>query len=60
MYILQIQHYSGFLNLLYSKTCVKLPLKIDKTKIFRTNGSLMEVESIEHQGPRTVLMKDCP
>ena len=29
----------------YSKTCVKGPLKIDKTKILMTNGSLMKVES---------------
>ena len=31
---------------LYSKTCVKWPLKIDKAKIVVTNGSLMKVESI--------------
>ena len=31
---------------MYSKTCVKWPLKIDKTKILMTNGSLMKVESI--------------
>ena len=30
----------------YSKTCLKRPLKIDKTKILMTNGSLMKVESI--------------
>ena len=30
----------------YSKTCVKRPLKIDKTKIVMTNGGLMKVESI--------------
>ena len=30
----------------YSKTYVKRPLKIDKTKILMTNGSLMKVESI--------------
>ena len=30
----------------YSKTCVKRPLKKDKTKILMTNGSLMKVESI--------------
>ena len=29
-----------------SKTCVKLSLKKDKTKILMTNGSLMNVESI--------------
>ena len=28
---------------LYSKTCIKLPLKMDKTKILMTNGSLMKV-----------------
>ena len=30
----------------YSKTCVKRPLKIDRTKIFMTVGSLMKVENI--------------
>ena len=29
----------------FSKTCVKQPLKIDKTKVLITTGSLMEVES---------------
>ena len=29
-----------------SKTCLKRPLKIDKTKILMTDGSLMQVESI--------------
>ena len=36
-------------NLLYSKTCLKLLLKIDKTKILLTNGNLMKVESIAEQ-----------
>ena len=31
---------------IYSKTCVKRPLKIDKTNILITNGSLMKVTSI--------------
>ena len=30
----------------YSKICLKMPLKIDKTKVLKTNGSLMKVESI--------------
>ena len=30
--------------LLYGKTCVKRPLKIAKTNIIMTNGSLMKVE----------------
>ena len=30
----------------YSKTCLKQPLKKDKTKLFITNGSLMKVERI--------------
>ena len=33
-----------------SKTCVKRPLKIDKTKILITIGSLMKVESIAELG----------
>ena len=31
---------------LYSKTCVKRPLNIDKTNSLMANGSLMKVESI--------------
>ena len=31
---------------MYSKTFVKQPLEIDKTKILMTNGNLMKVESI--------------
>ena len=30
----------------YSKTCLKQPLKRDNTKVLKTNGSLMKVESI--------------
>ena len=30
----------------YSKTCEKRPLKINKTMILMTNGSLMKVENI--------------
>ena len=30
----------------YSKTCLEQPLKKDKTKVLKTNGSLMKVESI--------------
>ena len=29
---------------MYSKTCLKGPLKKDKTKILMTNGSLMKIE----------------
>ena len=32
--------------MVYSKTCLKRPLKIDKTKILKTNGSLMNFKSI--------------
>ena len=35
----------------YSKPCLKRPLKIDKTKILMTNGSLMKVESIAECSP---------
>ena len=35
------------LQYIYSKACLKRLLKIDKTKILMTNGSLMKVESIE-------------
>ena len=36
----------GACSVIYSKTCVKWPLKIDKTKILITNGSLIKVKSI--------------
>ena len=32
--------------MIYSKTCLKRPLKRDKTKFLMTNGSLMKVTSI--------------
>ena len=32
--------------LMYSKTCRKRSLRIDKTKISKTNGSLIKVEGI--------------
>ena len=32
-------------DVMYSKTCLKRPLKIDKTNVWTTNGSLMKVES---------------
>ena len=39
----------------YSKICVKLPLKMDKTKILMTNGSLMKVKSIAECFPWSIL-----
>ena len=36
----------GLDQIIYSKTCVKRPSKIDNIKILMTNGSLMKVESI--------------
>ena len=39
----------------YSKTCVKRPLKIDKTKNLMTNGSLLKVESIAECSPWSIL-----
>ena len=42
-----LQDVENILNLhVYSKTCLKGPLKIDKTGVLMTNGSLMKVESI--------------
>ena len=32
----------------YSKTCLKQPLKKDKTKIFITNGSLVKVKVLQN------------
>ena len=39
------------LYVIYSKTCVKRPLKIDKTNILMTNSSLMKVESFAECSP---------
>ena len=39
-------HFSVTLISQYSKTCLEGHLKIDKTKILKTNGSLMTVQSI--------------
>ena len=39
----------------YRKTCLKLPLKIDETKILMTNGSLMQVKSIAECSPWSIL-----
>ena len=39
----------------YSKTCLKLPIKKDKTKILITNGSLMKVESIAEWSKGSIL-----
>ena len=39
---------------LYSKTCLKQS-KIDKTKVFKTAGSLMQVESIAECSPWSIL-----
>ena len=36
----------------YSKNCLKRPLKNKKTKIVKTNDSLMKVESIEERSKR--------
>ena len=39
----------------YSKTCLKQPLKKDKTKTLITNGSLMKVKSIAECSPWSIL-----
>ena len=44
----------------YSKTCVKRPLKIDKTKSLVANGSLMKVESIAECSPWRILQYFLP
>ena len=40
---------------MYSKTCVKQPLKFRQKKILMTNGSLMKVESIAECSPWSIL-----
>ena len=39
----------------YSKTCVKPPLKVDKTKNLMTNDSLMKIKSIAECSPWSIL-----
>ena len=46
------------IKLRYSKTCLKWPLKIDKTKTLMTNGSLMKIKSIAECSPEKVYKKD--
>ena len=38
-----------------SKTCLKRPLKIDKTKVLMENGSLMKINSIAECSKRSIL-----
>ena len=40
---------------MYSKTCIKRPLKIDKTKVLMDNYSLMKVESIAECSKESIL-----
>ena len=40
----------------YSETCLKWPLKKDKTKALKTNGSLVKVESIAECSLSAILM----
>ena len=42
---------------IYSKTCVKWPLKNKQTKILMTNGSLMKVKSIADCSPWSTLQR---
>ena len=46
---------SMYKSSIYSKTCVKWPLKKDKTQILMTNGRLMNVESIAECSPWNIL-----
>ena len=41
--------------LAYSKTCLKGPLKIDKTRVLKTNSNLVKIESIAECSPRSIL-----
>ena len=45
---------------LYSKTCVKRPLKIYKTKVLVTHGSLIKVESIAECSTWSILQNFWP
>ena len=40
---------------MYSETCLKRPLKIDKTKVLKPCGSSMQVESIAECSPWSIL-----
>ena len=39
----------------YSKTCLKRPIKINKTKVLMANGRLMKVESFAECSPWSIL-----
>ena len=45
---------------MYSKTCLKRSLKIDKTNILMTNGSLMKVKGIAECSPWSILQYFSP
>ena len=44
---------------IYSKTCLKRPLKIDKIKVLMENGSLMKVESIAECLEHSAILLTC-
>ena len=44
--LMNTQNYLSFFTSVYSKTCLKWPLEIDKANILMENGSLMQVKSI--------------
>ena len=44
---------------MYSKTCLKRPLKMDKTKVLTTNGSFMMVKSIAECLAHSTLLLTC-
>ena len=43
----------------YSATCLKQPLTIDKTKVLKTGGSLLKVESIAECSPDYGVTENC-
>ena len=45
--------------IVYSKTCEKQPLKIDKTKILMTNCCLMKVNSIAECYEHSAILLTC-
>ena len=43
----------------YSKTCLKRPQKVDKTKVLIENGSLMKVKSIAECLEHSAILLTC-
>ena len=44
------------ISIMYSKTCLKRPLKNIQNEVLKTGGSLVQVESIAEQGHSAIIL----